>query len=150
MARDFKELLAKNMDQVERPKAWPAGHYFGKLGKFTLDDRNRNNTPYARFAIQATSADDDVDAEALNEALKGKPISERNFRKDFFLTDEAEYRLKEMMESIGINVSGRSIGECLPECPGADIHFELTMEPSQDGKDYINNVGTITGVQQQG
>lgn len=143
MAVRFSELLSKNTDNVERPKPYPAGHYYGKLGKFTLGDQNQNKTPYVRFPVTAVSPGEDIDP----ADLEGINLGKKQFRSDFFLTEDAEYRLKEFLKSLGLNVQGRSFGEILPETPGADVYFELTSQPSdrEEGV-FVNFITNITGV----
>jgi hypothetical protein len=152
MSVDFRELLKKKADDAKRPPAWPAGHYYGKLGKFVLGDQNKNNTPYVRFSVQATGPGDDIDPTELQDE-DGKPIdiTKRNFTRDFFLTPEADYRLTEFIKSLGIDTTGRDFAELLPETTGADVIFELSKQPSQNAEakpgDMVNFITAMTGVQ---
>lgn len=151
MAVDFRNLLKTKAEDAKRPPAWPAGHYYGRLGKYTLGDQNKNNTPYVRFPVQPTSAGDDVDpAELVNEDGTPIDLTKRQFRQDFFLTDDAKYRLREFIETLGIDIAGREFDELLPECVNADVIFELTQQPAQGANakpgEMVNYITNITGV----
>lgn len=152
MAVSFKDLLSKKADDAKPPVAYPAGHYYGKLGKYSLGDNNRNKTPYVRYVVTATGLGDDIDQEEFSTL--GLKLGEKQFRLDFFLTPDSEYRLTEFMQSIGLDTAGRSFAELLPETVGADILFELSMQPAQgrDGSEqegrFVNFITGATGVKE--
>src|SRR5690606_11507716 len=113
MAPNFQQLLSKPAEQIEKPKPWPAGTYRGMIKQREFGESGQKKTPYCRLMVSALSPGEDVDAEALGQALKGKPISDRQFRRDYYLPPDAEYRLVELAESCGIAKGGRSLGELI-------------------------------------
>lgn len=136
---DFRILLQKPIDSVEKPKAMPAGTYHGKISKYEPLESKEKRTPYIRFYIDVLAAGDDVDAAQL-EGVK----LQRQVRKDYFLTDDALWRFKEFMESC-FDTTGRSFHELLPNVNGQSVILEITQRPSQDGSELYNDVGKVLG-----
>jgi len=142
MAVDFKKLLSKNMDESERPRPLPPGTYFGRVSKISYDVSKEKKTPYVRFLLSVTSAGDGVDEEALN----GVDLSKKQLRKDFYMTQDADYRLKDFIKSCGIQVAGRSFESTLPDTMNAPVIMEVTQRAAQDGSgEFYNDVGLLKG-----
>lgn len=142
MASDFSKLLSKNMDGVERPKPLPPGTYYGRIEKFSVDESKEKKTPFVRFNLKVTSADESIDADAVN----GIDLSKKQLRKDFYLTPDADYRLKEFLKSCGIKVQGRTFGEVLPETVNSPVIMEVTQRAAQDGSgELYNDVNSLKG-----
>ena len=142
MAVDFKKLLAKNLDEVERPRPLPPGTYYGRVSKFTVDVSKEKKTPFVRFLVAVTSAGDGVDAESLN----GVDLSKKQLRKDYYLTQDADYRLKDFIKSCGIQVAGRSFESTLPDTMNAPVIMEVTQRAATDGSgEFYNDVGSMKG-----
>lgn len=144
MAVDFAKLLSKPLDDVKKPPAWPAGTYLGRVTKFEFGDQNKNNTPYARFFIKVTVAGPGLEAEEVVgiDFTKG-----REFRKDFYLSEDAEWRLKEFIESCGVPTQGRTFAETVPECANAQVQIEVIQQNSQrNAEELVNFAGEVKGV----
>ena len=142
MAVDFKKLLSKNMDEVERPRPLAPGTYYGRVSKFSVDVSKEKKTPYVRLLLAVTSAGDGVDLDSLN----GVDLSKKQLRKDFYLTNDAEYRLKDFLKSCGIQVAGRSFESTIPEAVNAPVIMEVTQRAATDGSgEFYNDVGLLKG-----
>lgn len=142
MAADFKKLLSKNLDEVERPKPLPPGTYYGRVTKYALDVSKEKKTPYVRFSLAVTSAGDGVEADALN----GVDLSKKQLRKDFYLTHDADWRLKEFIKSCGVQVAGRSFESTIPDTMNSPVIIEVTQRPATDGSgEFFNDVGALKG-----
>lgn len=146
MAPNFQQLLSKPAEQIEKPKPWPAGTYRGVIKGREFGESGQKKTPYLRLALSALSPGEEVDADALAQALKGKPISDRQFRRDFYITPDAEYRIVELAESCGISKAGRSLAELIEELPNQEVIFSMIQKPSQDGTELYNEVTEVKGV----
>jgi len=140
-ATDFRALLSKPTETIERPKALPVGTYLGTISKYEYGKSAQKKTPYVRYFISLTGAGEDVDP----DAMEGVDLSKKQMRKDYYLTDDAQYRVKELWESCGIDGTGRSLGEILPDLVGMPVMLEVTKRNSEDGKDEFNDVGTVRG-----
>ena len=144
MAVDFAKLLSKPLDDVKKPPALPHGTYLGTITKYEFGDQNKNNTPYARFALKLTGAGPGVD----ESELEGVDITKREYRKDFYLTPDADWRLKAFIESLGISTAGRTFAETVPETIWQAVQVEIIQQNSQrDANELVNFVGEITGAQ---
>lgn len=145
MTTNFKELLRKNLDDVKKPEPLPEGSYRGTIFKFDFDVSARKQTPFVRFTVVPQEAMDGVDGDELATALQGKALSEKQFRKDYYLTEDALHRLKALIASMGIPVEGRTLDESLPETKGQNVIFEVTKRASEDGSVFYNDVGEMKG-----
>jgi len=140
---DFKSLLSKPMDEIERPKPLPAGTYVGRIVKYDFAESQEKKTPYLRYTVQPEEVGDDVSP----EDLAGVDMTKKQLRKDFYLTNDAMYRLKEFLESCGIDVTGRSLGEAIPESRNARVLMGVVQRPSQDGTEVYNEIRDFKGLE---
>jgi limonene-1,2-epoxide hydrolase len=74
----------------------------------------------------------------LEQAAEAQVVG-KTIQADFYVTDGATWRLKEMLENCGIsetNGSGqtKSLREMISEAPGKQLFVKLRHELSQDGK----------------
>ena len=143
MAVDFKALLGQNLDEVKKPKAIPAGTWFGVVRKHEFALSKEKQTPYVRFTFGLTGPGEDI----APETLDGLEFSTKTLSRTFFITPDAQYRLKEFLESIGIPTSGRTFAETIPEALNKSVMLEVTQRSSQDGSEIYNDVGKVTGVE---
>lgn len=144
MAVDFAKLLSKPLDDVKKPPAWPAGTYLGVVSKHEFGDNNKNSTPYARITIKVTQAGPGLEPSELEgiDLTKG-----REFRKDFYLTEDADWRLKEFIESCGIPTTGRTFAETVPELLNAQVQLEIIQQNSQrNAEELVNFAGEVKGI----
>jgi hypothetical protein len=93
-----KTLLDEAVDHVERPKTIPTGSYIATVGQWETGESKQKKTPFVRFPLRFISALDDVDAEEL-EAAGG--CSGKQARIDFYVTEDAIYRLDAFHEHCG-------------------------------------------------
>lgn len=114
---NFNELLGVQVQSVERPKNFPQGSYSAIVVSHEMGKSSRKETPYVRFPIKLLGPGDDVDEDLFEgaggmEALNNrKPLS-----KDFYLTKDAIYRLREFLEDcLDLSCSGKNFDEVIPE-----------------------------------
>lgn len=138
---DFRQLLSKPLDDVKKPPALPAGSYRGAITKFEYGQSKEKKTPYVRFffLLQAPGADISPDQ------LDGIDLAKRSPRKDFYITPDAEWRLKEFLESCGVSTAGRTFGSSIPDTLNLPVLIEMTQRNSPDGKEIYNDVGDVKG-----
>jgi len=151
MAVNFQSLLSKPVESAKRPVTKPAGTYFGRIAGHKFDESPKQKTPYVRFELGDVQAGPDIDKEQLVDPEDGTPLDLSKFKPhlDYYLTEDALYRLRELLESLGITVSGRSFAETIPESKGMPVQFTLTMEPSRDKEGvFYNNVAQMSGVKE--
>jgi hypothetical protein len=136
---NFAEILSRRPEDQERPKPFPAGTYTALVLRHETGETSKKQTPYVRFYFQAVEAHDDVDQEALAEI----DMQKKTLRDDFYLTDDALYRLSEFLETLGIEMSGRTFAECLPETINQAITITVSHSINQQDPSIIYS--NITG-----
>lgn len=138
---DFSKLLSKPVESAEKPKPKPAGTYFGQIEGYTLGESKEKKTPYVRFTASNLSPGDDVDRSQLEgvDLTKWKPTF------DFYLTEDSLYRLRAFLESLNLNVAGRTFNELMPETKNLPVKMTATNSTSQDGQNVYTNITEVTG-----
>lgn len=151
---DFSALLKKPLNDVKRPPILPQGTYFGVITKYSLDESTEKKTPYVRFHCKLTGPGDDIPTDML-VSEDGKPIdlSKKEAHSDFYLSDDAFYRIKEFQESLGIDTSDRDLSMTLPETINQPVQiFMVSVQnkkkplDDQGRPNFYNNVDRITGM----
>jgi hypothetical protein len=140
---DFSKLLSKPLDEISKPKPLPVGTYTGLISAYEYKESNsEKKTPYVRFTIKITGATDDIEPSDLD----GVELTKKQLRKDFYLTEDAQYRMKEFLESAGISTSGRSLGETIPDAVNLAVLVGVTQRSGGgDGTEIFNDVNTLSG-----
>jgi hypothetical protein len=133
--------LSKPTDSIEKPKPLPAGTYNGVISKYEFGESKEKKTPYVRYHLTAHSAGEDVDP----DSIEGIDLSKKSLRRDFYLTEDAMYRVKDFLDSVGVSTSGRSLGEVIPEAINAAVLISVTQRSSPDGSEIYNDVGNVVG-----
>ena len=142
---DFKTLLNKPVtEEAKRQPSLPAGTYNGTVVKWEPGESAQKKTPFVRFFVQLTSPGEDIEA----EGLVGISLEKKQMRRDFFLTEDALYRLHEFLGSVGVDFMGRSLGESLPECIGKDVICSITAKMNQTDPTQppYNEISSMKGV----
>jgi hypothetical protein len=134
---DFRSLLQTPMDEIKRPPTWPAGTYHAIVRNHEFGTSKNKKTPYVRFHFAVMHPGEDVDV----AGLEGIDISKRDWTKDFYLTGDALYRVKEFLVSVGVEVEGRGLGECIPEATNSMVLLPVIQRNSEDGKSIFNDIG---------
>ncbi len=144
---DFTALLAKPMDQIEKPKPLPVGSYLATIGQHKFDKaKNEKQTPFVSFPLMLAEPLPDVDAEALALALGSKTLSEVNMKIDQYLTEDAAWRLKDMLEHAGVE-PGLPLGEAIQQAIGRQIVIVIEHVASKkDANVVYANVGGTAAV----
>lgn len=143
---DFSKLLQKSVTSAERPKPKAPGSYNAVVKGHEFGESAQKKTPYVRFHLNNVSPGPEVDQQ--ENIANGIDLTKWTPYKDYFLTDDALYRLREFIESCGISVEGRSFNETIPEVVGKPVIFECVNTTSaKEGKEatIFSNVGDLTG-----
>jgi hypothetical protein len=143
---DFTSLLKKPAGEASKPKALEAGDYPGIIKSFEVGDNNKNKTPYVRFLVGITDWAETVSEEDKTNT-DGSPVdlSKRQLRRDYYLTDDALWRLDDFIKSCGVEAHGRAYDEVLPELIGAQVMVQVQQYVNQQSMEVGNQVGSLTG-----
>lgn len=139
---NFEALLSQNTDEVEKPKPLPAGTYQMAVKEHAFDTSSKKGTPYVRFQLTPVAPGEDVDQELLAQVNNW---NQRSMKVDFYLTQDAVWRLKDFLEACGINTSGRTFAELIPETAGAFVSAFVKHEIS--GEDTYANIDRVTAAE---
>lgn len=142
MSVNFRDLLSKPTDNIKKPKALPIGTYRGVIVSKAYDVSKQKQTPFVRLILQPSMAESDV----AQEDLEGINISSKQLRADFYLTDDASYRVLDLAKGLGIPTEGRSLGEVIEDLPNHNVLIAVTQQLSQDGSEVYNNVNKLTAL----
>ncbi len=138
---DFSALLNKQVDTTERPKSFPVGNYQAVIAGHEFGTSTKKGTPFVRFFCKLTGPGEDVDEEIFEEVGgMGALQARKPLRLDFYLTDDAMYRLREFLEdSLELQCAGRSFDEVIPEA--TNVSFTATIKHdagTKPGETYMN------------
>lgn len=143
---DVRDLLSRPTDSFERPPNLPNGHYYGTISNFAFDKaRNENKTDFCRIFFKLEGPGEDLQAdETAEEALSKIDFSRRELRRDFYITPDAMYRLRNFCDAVLGKEQGRSFGERLPELKGKRVLIQVTSRQDRNDPEVeYNDVGNV-------
>lgn len=135
MTTSFSSILDSQVTDTEIPKALPTGSYTCQVkGLPRFDKSSKKQTEFVEFNLYPFSAGEDVDPEALEEALGDKSLTDKSLRATYYLTPDSLYRLKQFLEHCGIEIEGKSYTEAINEVPGSTVVAHIKHRFSDDGE----------------
>ena len=148
---DFSQLLARPAGKALKPPVLPVGDYKGVIKAREFDDKNQNHTPYVRFSLGLLEW-----PESVSEGERGQTDDQGNFhpidlskktlRRDFFLTDDAFYRLDELLRSCGVEPDGTTgYDKYIEELIGKEVIVEVQQYTNNKTGEPANQVGRVVG-----
>lgn|SRR5574337_489417 len=140
-APNFRELLSMPSDGFKRPPALPEGHYRAIIKNHEFGTSSKKKTPFVRFLVTPTEPTEDVDA----DLLEGIDLSKKEFRKDYYITPDALYRLREMLDSVLGEQEGRSFDERIPDTRGVEVIIGISQRVDDNSGEVFNDVNTLVG-----
>lgn len=140
---NFAELLNKPAGQAKKPTVLDAGDYPVVIKGHEFGESSNKKTPYVRFNLgvlgwpEGATPQTDEEGDVVD-------LSKKSLRRDFFLTDDALYRLDEFLrDELGIAVEGRSYAETLPETTGAQCIADVRQGINQNTNALFNDVAGL-------
>jgi hypothetical protein len=126
-APDFKQLLAKPLDDVKRPPAPPAGTYFGAISAFKFQESawTNNDTGERDAQVRYTIRNVEPGPDILPELLAEIDLTKRQLNADLPLSGGNEWVTKTFLESLGVATAGRGFGEACPEAVGHAVMVDI-------------------------
>ena len=136
MAVDFAKLGSTKLGDVQPPPKEPAGTYHGTIQSWKwAESRWKNketNQPEAQvhFTIKPTEFGDDID----DDARTGINLRDKIHVAEVGVGSDAQvYYMQEMLRSMGIDVSGRSLNEALPDTVGMQVTYNIVQREGERG-----------------
>lgn len=149
---DFSQLLRKPLNDVKRPDALPQGTYHGMILNYQIDESKEKKTPYVRFNCRITGPGDDIPQEMLqkSDGSGAIDVTKKTVHSDFYLTDDSYFRIKEALESMGIDTTDRDLSQTLPETLNQPVLLSVTLRPSTRQvpgapPEFFNNCDRLVG-----
>lgn len=142
----FAELLRESPKEVKAPKNLVDGTYTFIVKMPRYDKSTNKGTEFVEFPMQPVMAHEDVDQAALQEALDGGALNDKELRITFWGTDKSIYRLDEFHEHCGVDLATDNADrqQRNENIVGSQVLGYVKNEPSgkDDGRFYANIVKT--------
>jgi hypothetical protein len=141
MTIDVSALLRTPDEEIKRPKSLPNGHYFGSVTQYSFDKaKNENRTNFCRINFKLEGPGDDVDGDEVADI----DFSRRELRKDFFITPDALYRLRDFVNAVIGEDPTRTLDEKLPDIRGQRVLIQVTSRTDRNDPEIVyNDVGKV-------
>lgn len=140
MTVDFKALLSSKVEDAKAPPVLPEGTYHGLIEKFEFGESREQKTPFVKFTFKLTDFGDDIAEEDRTDV----DLSKRQLSKEFYITSDALFRLKEFIEGLGIDHAGKSFDVIFPETTNLPVILEVRHSPNKkDPQRPYANVGDV-------
>lgn len=145
MAIDFtkiQSLLSKNADEIEKPKPLPPGQYQFIVTGHEFGESAQKKTPFVSFKVRPVAPGPDVDQTALAQV---KEWNKKEMKYDFYITEDALFRLKDFIGHCGIGTSGRPLDACIPELTNQSFTGVVAQSISEKDHEtvYANIVSSM-------
>ncbi len=134
----FESILDTPAADVERPKPLPAGTYDVVVkGLYEQGESSQKKTPFVRFTYSITAAGEDVDEDELAE-MGG--IADKTIRDTYYTTPDAMFRLTDVLENMGIDLTDVTIRQALADTPNCGLRIVVGHRASEDGQQIFAEV----------
>lgn len=137
MSIDFSNILSAPLDNVKKPPVKPAGTYHGVLKAYKFDKSSQKKTPFVRYTIGEVTAGADIE----HSALEGVDLPKWSPTVDFYLTEDAAYRLKDFLLSLGIPQT--TFNEMIPQAVNMPVTFVAEIQFRTDNQEPFNRVNQV-------
>lgn len=140
---DFRTLLSKNLEDVKAPTPLPAGTWTGQITAREFGESQRKKTPYVRFTIGNLQPGEDID----QEDLAGVELAKKTVNTTMYLSEDAQFRVKNLVEDCGFGGPGKSLAEGIEDLINAQVIFSISHRPSEDGQQVFVEVNNVKAAQ---
>ena len=140
---DFSTLLSKSLDAVKKAPPLDAGNYPGVITGYEPGESREKKTPYVRFNLKLTGWPEGGEPQKRDDGT-AMDLAGKTLRRDYFLTEDALWRLKEFLEDLGMNTAGQTFMDLLPKTIGENVLVEVKQYLGQDnsvGNDVVSLKG---------
>lgn len=141
---DFSKYMRQTAGQAKKPPTLEIGDYPAVVRSYELGESKQNKTPFVRVNLTLTGWPEGAEPQA------GVDLGKRQQRKDYYLTDDALWRLDDFLRSCGIDLgtesAPRAYEETLAELSGKDVIATVEHYVNQQTGEIGNQVGKVAGV----
>lgn len=138
---NFEALLNTSMDEVEKPKPLPVGHYQFLVTAKELGQSKEKKTPFVSYKCRVMAPLEDVDQDTLSAV---KNWNEKELKLDFYLTPDSMFRLKDFAAHCQVESSGKSAGQLIDDLLNASFVGQVghSLSPRDNETVFANIVST--------
>lgn len=135
----FEDIANMPVSDVKPPPLLPPGTYFvGIIGIPELVKSSQKQTDGVAFKYKFFQAREDVDQDALNEALEGagRTLSDVEMTDTFWVTDKSAFMLKQfLVDVVKVDDEGgsKTLKQMWTEAAGQQLLVHIRHRPRQDG-----------------
>lgn len=140
-APNMTSILDRPSNTIERPRPLPVGTYQFQVKGQPRYDKSKNGNEFAEFQLVPLAKGEDVDEEALKDALtvkatgEIKPLAEKLMKPQFYYgNDFGAAMLREFVDACGVPDPELSLRERIPGTAGTQVLGHVRHRPTQDGK----------------
>ncbi len=137
---NLKDLMSRPAETFTPPPVLPVGTYDFLIMKHELGESAQKKTPYVRYHCRPQSPHEDVDAESLQAY---GPFN-KELRLDFYLTEDAVFRLNEFYGKLELNTK-LPLQELIPAPVNMSITAVVSHQNGQDNRPYAN-ISQVVGL----
>lgn len=124
---NFDALLDMNAADVKRPPALPQGTYLAQIVQNEgIAFSEKKKTPFTRYNVVPIQGLEDVDGAALD----GIDLSKKKLRLDFYLTEDALWRLTDFFVKCGLVTEGQTSRALIPQAVGCTVKIYVIQTPN--------------------
>lgn len=146
---DFSKYLDVAVEELERPKPLPIGHYFATIQSWKgaeIEFEKGVKTPVVVVIFKVDSADEDVDLDLLPEGGGKGKLLDKNYR----LNDpdkSGQFQLRVLgEETCDIPVKGLHLTDLLDAMKGQDVKLYVDHRQGQEEGQVFPTVKRILSV----
>jgi hypothetical protein len=146
---NLASLLNTNASDIKRPIPFNDGTYFGTIKSYKFIESALKKTPGVEYTVELSHAHDDTDLTGYdenNEEVQLNPAG-KSFRTTYYLTENSLFMLNDLLKALGIEVSGRTLGELIPQAVGQPVMVDLVKSPNKDNTGFFNQINKIAPVE---
>ena len=136
----LNELLSRPAEAFVPPPVLPVGTYDFVISKHEFGESSQKKTPYVRYHLRPTAPHEDVDQEALTAY---GPFN-KDMRLDFYLTEDALFRLREFHEKLELNTK-LPLNELIPSAVNVGVTAAVSHRNGNDNRPYAE-ISQIVGL----
>lgn len=140
---NFTDVLNLNLDDISKPAVLPAGTYLalceGEPQRKTVGKEDR---PVASIRVKIVAPGDDIHPSDLAELPDG--VNGRVLFYTLWLSGDdmakVKWDIKNALENIGVDTSGKSIAQALAEVGGKQCYVTVTRRVNKETGDFVNDI----------
>lgn len=150
---DFSKFLRPVAGNAVKVPPLPQESYPGKISSYEFRESARQKTPHVRLHLVLVGWPDSI-PQSQREYKDGSgqvhqiDLARKRFHKDYWLTDDAYYRLDEFYRSCGVDPDGRGDEVLIPMLVGADVTVQVIQQLNSDTNEIFSVVNNIFGSHQ--